>query len=90
MKISEVLHQAADERLWDGVAGWWESGFDVWRFSCDAIGFEKYEALCFVQELGVDPDGIQQFDEFNYGQESQGARYLWLKFAALVAESEGK
>jgi hypothetical protein len=40
-------------------------------------------------ELGVDCSSMDQFAEFKQGETRQGARYLWLDFARLVAESEG-
>jgi hypothetical protein len=83
MKISEVLHRAADERLSTGT------DYHGYMYSCDAIGCSQMSTLRFVGNLGVNTDGFHQFDEFHIGQERQGARYLWLKFAALVAEDEG-
>jgi hypothetical protein len=52
----------------------------------------------FLRELGVNTEAYDQFGEFevkkSYWNEStekaQGARYLWLMFAYLVARSERK
>ena len=91
MKISERLHRAADERLWDGEAPYFRVSQDVWRYSCDAIGVsnDAVKARNFVKNMGVCVASASEFDEFPTVAERQGARYLWLKFAALVAESEG-
>ena len=48
-----------------------------------------------LQNLGFTDDrGIEVFKEFEDGYEpteqSQGARYLWLKWAALMAEEQGE
>ena len=43
----------------------------------------------FIDSLGCSRRSLFEFNEFERGPERQGARYLWLKFAALVAESEG-
>lgn len=88
MKVSEILRRAARENLWDG-----RSHIHARReFSFHAViwaveGWPK-DALEFLRSLGVGRDG-NQFNEFRYGERRQGARFLWLEFAALVAEDEG-
>lgn len=90
MKISERLHRAADEEL----SADWDIGSTKFEFSCDAVAHVDvwdYDGDCaeFLYDLGVSCMSTSEFDEFPEGRERQGARYLWLKFAALVAESEG-
>lgn len=98
MKISEILHKAADEFLWDGVS----CDKHLFQYSCDAVGgariasglsFFDYQTKDFLHSLGLKPRPGSAFIEFEEDDEateaSQGARYLWLKFAALVAEEEG-
>lgn len=45
-----------------------------------------------LREMGVDPDSSYMYMEFGSGQDvqRQGARYLWLKWAALMAEEQGE
>lgn len=88
MKISERLHRAADENLWNGYSD--DVIVGKRRFSCHAITYIEggMAAKRFYCGLGIDPE-ISCFDEFQEGPIRQGARYLTLKFAALVAESEG-
>ena len=90
MKISERLHRAADTKL--QVNG--RFVFSKREYSCDAVAHVDvwdYDGDCaeFLYDLGVSCMSTSEFDEFPEGRERQGARYLWLKFAALVAESEG-
>lgn len=96
MKISETLRKAADEFMWSGwpkIAG----NKEIW--SCHAIQtvegvqiglHSQSPATMFVKSLGCNPGSGDDFDEFPEGPERQGARFLWLHFAALVAEDMGK
>jgi len=89
MKISEILRKAANEKLSNGI---YDSDTSVAQ-SCLAIAFTQKRdrfssALSFVARLGCDFD-YSNFDEFPEGEIRQGARFLWLDFAALVAEDEG-
>lgn len=95
MKISDALHEAADNHLWDGI------GFDTWGsgYSCFAVDdalrklavHHTVEQSIFkgLEEMGVDIERTDQFDEFPEGEQRQAARYNWLKFAAMIAEEQG-
>lgn len=101
MKISEILHMAADEYLWDGC-GPPPSGYAQNKtYSCLAISellceknkgsffYHEEPVFDFLKEMGIRTFSSLEFSEFKSAKEIQGARYLWLKFAALVAEDEG-
>lgn len=96
-RLAKVLHLAADKHLSTGY-----KGKDKSYFSCDAVRsallnlnmYETKEASDLFKTLtrmGVRIYSCSQFSEFqtedNYPTEqSQGARYLWLKWAALMLE----
>jgi hypothetical protein len=94
MKINDVLWDAANELLWDGESP--NLGGTREEFSCVAANWVVFrEASTFSSELedflgslGVDFTSPTQFNEFEEGPIRQGARYLWLDFARLVAEDE--
>jgi hypothetical protein len=96
MKLSDVLWNAANIYLWSGDTPNHGDG-NAW--SCGAAETAEIQAdleeasLCwvvdFLETLGVDSCSSEQFEEFERGPERQGARYLWLDFARLVAEDEG-
>lgn len=95
--MAKVLHLAADEYLATG-----DKYSDRSYFSCDAVrsallDFNMYETkeasdlFKTLTRMGVRTYSCSQFSEFqtedNYPTEqSQGARYLWLKWAALMLE----
>jgi hypothetical protein len=93
MKISKILWIAANEKLHPTS----EYSAEDWHFSCDAVWmaelpppFTNYadsKACQYLLELGCNT-GIEAMDEFERGPERQGARYLWLDFARLVAKDE--
>lgn len=99
MKISEILHYAADKRLCHDYESWGEKS----RFSCDAIQgalhetgyyWKKVEIFQGLEEMGCPTGSIEAFQDLGYPddgphEETQGARYMWLKFAALMAEEQG-
>lgn len=116
IKISEVLHLAADHHLAsnDKVGEW-----GPFQYSCSAIKGALHESLGFkkdtnhtpnqsikirhhflniekgLRNLGLEyPREIFAFKEledfFKPTEESQSARYIWLKFAALMAEEQGE
>jgi hypothetical protein len=68
------------------------------QYSCDAFHhfnmhhityeFQK-EIEDFLYELGLNPETINAFTEFEPGEERQSVRYAWLMFAADIAEEEG-
>ena len=91
MKISEILHEAADVYLWDGI----EDDHDKQLYSCDAINTatENTQTLLKIKsglkEMGLNTETFSEFKEFPYGEQRQSARYTWLKFAAMIAEEQG-
>lgn len=98
MKLGKALRKAADFYLWDGVAPYVYGAGLPRIYTCDAVVFGGMakcgskatdKAVAFLRELGVYVHGFGEFDEFEAGEERQGARFLWLDFAALVAEDEG-
>lgn len=89
MKISEVLLRARDEHLWSGIK---KKSYRLEHCTCYAIAAvnpSDCSAINFVESLGVDTGSFVEFLEFVAGPERQGARFLFLTFAAMVAESEG-
>lgn len=93
MKISEVLHLAADKYLCTG-----RKSYNPYKpsYSCIAI-----ENACIdykvpsgkiqkgLRNMGLNTDSACAFNEFKSGKERQAARYSWLKFAAMIAEEQG-
>ena len=110
VKISEVLHLAADKYLASNYVEY--IGTDKSRFSCCAvettldklidekcvINIKQYRNLWDTihegfENLGLDTGSLYAFEEFEKGkvtEESQGARYAWLKFCAMLAEEQGE
>ena len=97
-KISDILWEAANEYLSEVGSIHLRSGGYGWKnkYSCLAVydaceefSVSPYETMNFLEELGVNTDGFYEFNEFDAGEERQGARYLWLMFAYQVALSEG-
>lgn len=100
VKISKVLHLAADKYLWDGVGG---IKFYGDEYSCIAVRLAVQQIRASNPEacvptsdifdgltkMGVDCRSSWEFYFFKEGPERQGARYLWLKWAALMAEEQG-
>ena len=95
-KIARLLRKAADRHLWDGV-DFVDDGSMHSEFSCCAVDiawlcgqlFLFEDAMDHMRRLGVSTSSKIEFAEFKRGAERQGARYLWLHFAALVAEEDG-
>ena len=94
MKISDTLWEAANLYLDHGLVDFQLSGVN--RYSCCAVDMAESKnkvpntpGCDFLASLGVKQFAGNQFDEFEYGEERQGARYLWLDFARLVALDEG-
>lgn len=97
--IAETLHYAADECLWDGR---WDgrSRGHISKYSCDAVHLAAFDLglseckrkamFTGLRRMGVDTRGLLQFSDFvNDSRRAQGARYAWLKFAAMIAEEQG-
>ena len=94
MKISEILHEAADVHLWNGIG----NIGDNCQHSCCAVaagianGYFEIKMLQIKEGLtnmGVNVSSFNEFSEFPYGEQRQAARYTWLKFAAMIAEEQG-
>ena len=96
MKISEILRKAANEHLHDLPEIRFFGG--VWMYSCcavaesenghdedDSVDLESSQAVAFLREF----EGSTGIRAFSDEIDPQGARFLWLHFAALVAEDEG-
>lgn len=99
MKISEVLHKAADEHLASNYDNF-NSSWKTERFSCCAVGaaagFDsevESRILKGLEEMGCPTSSTTAFSHLGYDDildsETQGVRYMWLKFAALMAEEQG-
>ena len=94
-RIAACLWLAANKYLWDGFS---EFEDFAWEFSCAATdesdrvlaSLDPWDLEDFLESLGVDVGGETEFDEFEFGEVRQGARFLWLDFAALYAEELGK
>jgi hypothetical protein len=87
--IAEVLHYAADNFL--ANSGIPSRGTHY--YSCLAVKksarilrVPSYQIMIGLRNMGVDPASIVEFSDV---RDTQGARYLWLKFAALIAEEQG-
>jgi hypothetical protein len=92
MKISEILRKAADEQLDTGShnhVGWFNIADAIFSLHA-ASAVSKHCAADFCRSLGLaDTVTGVPFEAFTPGEQRQGARFLFLDFAALVAESEG-
>jgi hypothetical protein len=94
--IAEVLHRAADEFLWDGFGPIGTKEYASCLAICRAMGRAEWDTykpygpvFTGLRRLGLDPRTVGAFNEFEPNEERQGARYAWLKFAALIAEEQG-
>jgi hypothetical protein len=103
VKLADVLWDAANKHLTDGededgcdytceaIAyaakhGWASPDTDEHATWFDFIA--NHAAMHFVRELGCDTGRAGQFNDFRYGEERQGVRYMWLLLAMHVAEDE--
>ena len=86
-KFSDILWEAANEKLWDGEGYGWR----IREYSCEAVWriVGSDPILDFLEELGVQTNSIFQMEEFSYGPERQAVRYCWLMFASMIAEEWG-
>lgn len=96
--IAEILHKAADEYLAHNRYSYY-AGNKV-RYTCSAIELATRwdDDLCEriqtgLIEMGCPTSSCSAFVNLGYpdflDEETQGARYMWLKFAALMAEEQG-
>ena len=86
MKLSEVFREAQiylgkDEFSCNAIRSACRAGVDYWLV---------VYAIDFAEKCGVYCNWTRQFDEFKYGEERQGARFMWLEMLALIAEDEGR
>jgi hypothetical protein len=93
--IADALHLAADKYLAANLHQY-DTDIDKSMFSCNAV----YDACC---ELGVNFGGVlvglknmgcdvtsdDLLKQFTVIEQVQGMRYMWLKWAALMAEEQG-
>jgi len=103
--IAEVLHLAADEFLWVGNDCYFSTTFNTASCLAINEAIESLFPIEFpiensqssmmretimqgLENMGLDVDNIN-FGSFRYGSDRQGARYAWLKFAAMIAEEQG-
>jgi hypothetical protein len=94
--LADLLWERANELLWNGSCayGFGERG---WRFTCDAVGTRldykaKQAAFSLLHSCGLPTNASDRYDlfgDFDYGEERQGVRYMWLLLAMHVAEDEG-
>lgn len=101
-KISDILWNAANKHLWDGVdtsRGYWDFPY-LSEYSCFAIKDALHAAdasdrladqvFDFIEAMGVKVDSEKEFPGFKSNRARQHARYNWLMFAYKIAEEEGK
>lgn len=104
-KISDILWVAANQNLHSGLGAGDDYRKDrqsCCAVAAAELGDEALEdwtwlkicrhsrAIKFLHSLGCQTGAWDNpFDEFKYGEQQQGARYLWLMFAYLVALDEG-
>jgi hypothetical protein len=93
MKTSEILRLAADKHLSHDSDTYSQNekrtfSCNAVRTACISLGEDCIRHLDFLSSLGC-PDSGWAFDEFENTYDKQGARFLWLDFAALVAEDMG-
>ena len=93
--VADALHLAADKYL---AAN--EKCFKA-RYSCGAVGdaCNKLDVnfggiIVGLKNMGCDTTSSTLFykygdNNFNISEEVQGMRYMWLKWAALMAEEQG-
>lgn len=100
IKISEILHLAADKYLSSAKykIGWLNGSCTKEWYSCCAIYIacndivpkeytHKAKGIIMdgLRELGCETCSTSLFKDSTY---PQGDRYMWLKFAAIIAEEQ--
>jgi hypothetical protein len=94
MRISDMLWSAANEHLCSAIPGQPGASLAV-RFQTDGALFWTSASDADIEEaedflaVGMGWNELDFLWEFKAGEERQGARYLGLDFARLVAEEEG-
>lgn len=97
VKLADVLWDAANGRLWDGAGDYDAAPYGYWRFSCDAVLTSQAPELQraasqLLEDCGLPADArnrFDMFDSFEWGEQRQGVRYMWLLLAMHCAEDEG-
>jgi hypothetical protein len=96
--VADALHLAADKYL---AANRQQRDRYQSRYSCGAVGDACLElnvnfggVLVGFQNMGCDTTSSTLFrkygdNNFRISEEVQGMRYMWLKWAALMAEEQG-
>jgi hypothetical protein len=94
--IADTLHLAADKYL---AANMQERYYA--RYSCGAVGDACVDldvnfggVLVGLKNMGCDTTSSTLFykygdNNFSISEEVQGMRYMWLKWAALMAQEQG-
>ena len=101
MKISEVLHLAADKYLAANAHEYYHSVRKE-KYSCCAIDAKTNEQYAIIKaglrNMGCDTGSGTLFvkhgdprpGQVGINEDVQGMRYFWLKWAALMAEEQGQ
>lgn len=103
LKISEILHLAADKYLSatkDRQQWFVNKEYESW-FSCCAVEAAIYQYVrqetedCYLKTSDCVFQGLESmgcntgsFRLFEKSSDPQGDRYMWLKFAAIIAEEQ--
>lgn len=103
--IAEILHIAADDFLAVKKSEYRYHGGNKEKFSCCAVkeavyalyGYFDVETYALIERIyqGLENMGCPTGSSYAFNnngrfvQESQQARYAWLKFAAMMAEEQG-
>ena len=93
--MADVIDLAINEYLWDGRGNKSIRRGDA--YSCEAIDrvidrndSERAKIMDFLRSMGVITGYRDEFNCFPSGPKRQYARALWLTWAAMIAEEEGK
>jgi hypothetical protein len=96
--IADALHLAADEYLAANLHQY-DTDFHKVRYSCNAVSEACYEldvnlggVFVGLKNMGCPTSSLNAFNDQGYdkfSEEAQGMRYMWLKWAALMAEEQG-
>jgi hypothetical protein len=93
--IADALHLAADKYLAANLHQF-ATDIDKSMFSCNAVsdaccelGVNFGGVLVGLKNMGCDVTSDALFKQFTVIEQVQGMRYMWLKWAALMAEEQG-
>ena len=88
MKLSKIINKAKNKVLWDGVpVTFWTK--KVQEYSCCAVdSASPTTEQAKLLEVEMERMGLKtwhpNFQEFEDGEEKQGARFLWLAMFELI------